>query len=395
MSETSGLKSNLWKYGLFLITGRRSFWPILTVYFLIFPNNTLQQIGIFLAIGQFFGFLLEVPSGFIADKIGHKKALIIAKLCLIGSTSAYLIGGNLWVFALGAALHSIAFAFQSGTVAVFMQETLIGLGRGEEYSKVIGKIKSVTLIVTALLLATIPALVAFNFRLPFLVALVLDLAGLFVVFSFVVPKKTHVEIAEIKAGNFGLVLQEAKKYNFIPVIIFSALMTGVLMGTGVYRDVYQQFLELPVIYFGVLLALSRVVASLVIRVIYKLKSVVDINGYFVLQILFFFPLIFLLGVVENKWVIAAIFIIIIGTLWGKGTLTTHYQLEYIEKSNFKATLLSLNGLLKNLSFGGSSLFLGYLVGNYFYQTGYILYAGWTLGLILMAYLYFLRSRRIA
>ena len=393
MSSAKALQSNIWKYGLFLITNRRSYWPILTVYFLVSPDNTLQQIGFFMAIGQVFGVLLEVPSGYISDKIGHKKALIISKVGLVFSTVFYLIGGNFWFFVLGSSFFSISIAFQSGTIEAFMQETLIGLGRGEEYSKVIGKIKSISLIVTAVFLATIPALVAFNIRWPFLVVLVLDLAGLLVVFSFVVPERAKVAIEEIGAGNFRQVLGEAKKYNFIPVIIFSALMTGILMGTGVFRDVYQQFLGIPIVYLGVLLALSRVVASLVSRVIYRLKSLVDINGYFILQMLFFFPLIFLLGVVSNKWVIAALFIVIIGTLWGKGPLSTHYKLEYIKQSNFKATLLSLGGLLKNLSFGGSSLLSGYLIGTYFYQTGYLLYAGWTLVLILMAYFYFLGSRR--
>jgi hypothetical protein len=56
IADEKKLKSNLWKFAVFFITQRRMFWPLLTVYFLAFPDNTLRQIGIFLAIGQIGGF---------------------------------------------------------------------------------------------------------------------------------------------------------------------------------------------------------------------------------------------------------------------------------------------------------------------------------------------------
>lgn len=385
-----GLQSNIWKYGVFLITGRRIFWPILTVYFLTLPDATIRQIGFFMAIGQIANVLTEVPSGYVADKIGHKKALIIAKISLIISTVLFLVGQHFIFFALGSVFFSVAIAFRSGTLTAFMQETLLALGRQKEYSKLLGRVKSITWIISAALLAVIPALAGINFRLPLLAGLVFDILGLLVVLSFVEPQRTFVETEEVKIGNFRTALAEARRLNFIPVIVFTGLLGAVLLGVGTLRDVYQQFLGIPIVYLGLLFALSRLMASAVSALVYRLKQFLTIGQYFLAEIIFFMPLIFLIGFLENKWAVAVLFIIVVGYHFGESVLSAHYQLEYIEQSRFKATLLSLGNLLASLGFAGTGLLLGFLADRYLYGIGYMAYAVISLVLLLAAYIYFLR-----
>ena len=77
------IKSNLWKLFFFVLSQRRNYIPILSIYFLTLPNSTAQQIGIYSGIGAIAGFLLEVPSGYISDKMGHKSALVMAKIFML------------------------------------------------------------------------------------------------------------------------------------------------------------------------------------------------------------------------------------------------------------------------------------------------------------------------
>ena len=77
------LKANIWKYFLNNLTNRRSYLPILSIYFLSLPNTVAHQIGIYTGIGWLVGFLLEIPSGYLSDIIGHKKTLVLAKFSML------------------------------------------------------------------------------------------------------------------------------------------------------------------------------------------------------------------------------------------------------------------------------------------------------------------------
>ena len=153
VNQQKKLQSNIWKFSLYYITHRRIYWPLLTVYFLSFPDNTAQQVGLFLAIGQIGGFIFEIPSGYISDKIGHKQALILSKILLLASTTLFVIGGNVYIFSLGAILFTAGFAFNSGTFGAFTHEVLSALKKDHQYSKIIGSIRSKSFIVSAILLA--------------------------------------------------------------------------------------------------------------------------------------------------------------------------------------------------------------------------------------------------
>ena len=65
---------------------RRNFAPIIAIFFLTLPNSIAQQIGIYSGIGFLAGFLLEIPSGYLSDTIGHKKALILVGIGFILSS---------------------------------------------------------------------------------------------------------------------------------------------------------------------------------------------------------------------------------------------------------------------------------------------------------------------
>lgn len=44
---SASIESNLWKYVLIQMTNRRSFLPILSIYYLTLPNANAQEIGIY------------------------------------------------------------------------------------------------------------------------------------------------------------------------------------------------------------------------------------------------------------------------------------------------------------------------------------------------------------
>jgi MFS family permease len=391
MTYQQGLESNIWKYGVALVTHRRIYWPLLTVYFLTFPDTSVRQIGYFMAIGQIAGFLMEVPSGYLSDKIGHKRVLVLARVFLILSTIFYLIGGSFWVFALGSTFFALDLAFTSGAKSAFFHDVFKAMGREKDHARVLGRVRSITWIVSAVMLVVIPYFARIDIRIPFIIALVLDIVGLIVTLSLVNPRAEESEAAEVKSYNFKNVLKEAVNYKFWPVLIHTEMFMAVMIGLGTLRDVYQVALGIPVFYLGALLAASRLVASLASRFSHLANDYLDSNKYFIIELLIYFPLLLILGTVNNVWIIVTIFALAIGLLWGlAGNATGHYKLMYIKDSKFKATLLSLGGLLQFIFIAGTQLLLSLLVQDFGYKTGYLYYALISFVLLIFTYVLLLK-----
>jgi MFS family permease len=142
--KNKGVSGNLWKLIIVYITNKRPYVTFLTIFLLTMPNATAQTIGFVSAVGQLCGFLFEVPSGYISDRIGHKNAIIIAKLSFFLSVFMYLIANATIFFYLGAIFLAIGLSMNSGTLSVFLKDSLDDVGKGDQFSTISGKIVSMS-----------------------------------------------------------------------------------------------------------------------------------------------------------------------------------------------------------------------------------------------------------
>lgn len=360
------LESNLWKYAVHLITNKRTFMSILGVYLLTVPGTTPKTIGLMLLIGNLSGFLFEVPSGYISDKIGHKNALVIARVFLLVSSVFFLVGDKISFFILGAAFFNLGLAFESGTAAAFMHETLRGLGRESEYSKVMGRLSSIGFAVPIALIMVIPFLVEISFKLPFAVAVLIDVAGLLVVASLVSPEQTKEEIQEIGAQNFRQVMREGWRFGFFKYAIFTAFISGIVTASSNFKDVYQAALGIPIIYYGVFWGLSRVIVSILLPFNHKIKEVFSFNQFLLMRFAVAAVLIFGLYVFSTPVVVVISFIFLAALNWSFGQANTHYLLEIIRESKFKATLLSVKAEISTFT----QAIMGFAIGFFATKTTY-------------------------
>lgn len=360
------LESNLWKYAVHLITNKRTFMSILGVYLLTVPGTTPKTIGFMILIGSLAGFLFEIPSGYISDKIGHKNALVIARICLLLSSTLFLIGNKVFLFIFGAVFLNLGWAFESGTAAAFMHETLRGLGRESEYSKVMGKLSSIGFAVPIILIMAVPFLVAINFKIPFAVAVLIDIVGLVVVASLVSPQKTSEEIQEVGIQNFSQVMREGWRFGFFKYAIFTAFISGIITASSNFKDVYQAALGIPIIYYGVFWGLSRVLVSALLPFNHKIKEIFSFHQFLLMKFIVATFLIFGLYVFPKPSVVVVLFILIAAFNWSFQQTNTHYLLEIIRESKFKATLLSVKAEVSTLT----QAIMGFAIGFFATKTTY-------------------------
>lgn len=81
---------------------------------------TLPQFFILQVVLSTAIFLFEVPCGFVTDRIGYKRSLILSQLLLAITRIIFLIGGNMFVFALEAIIEAISISFMSGTDSAYL-----------------------------------------------------------------------------------------------------------------------------------------------------------------------------------------------------------------------------------------------------------------------------------
>jgi len=368
------LQNNIWKYALLLIANKRIFVAVLGAYYLTIPDVTPKIIGTILLTGSLSGFLFEIPSGYMSDKIGHKLTLVISRVLILMSTFFFLVANNIEFLILAAIFLSASAAFQSGTGSAFMHETLQGLKREHDYARVMGKISSIGFAVPIIFMVLVPFLVSVSYKTPFLIALVIDVIGLLSAISLVVPPVPQEHIEEIGAKNFKQVIQEGYRLNFFSIALFSGIISGTLFSIGGFRAPYQVFLEIPVIWFGVFFGAGRAFASLMLAYSGKIKKYFTLPSFYGFQLVIYTFLILVLGIVSSWWVAVTVFIIINAFQWGLSKIDEGYQLDIIRSSKFKATLLSTGSQIDQAVFAVSSFGVGFIIERVSYQYGF-LYSG--------------------
>lgn len=76
--------------------------------------------------------VLEVPSGWLSDRWGRRRTLIIAACAGIATAGMQALGGPFWWFALAQVLLAVQIAFASGTDSSVLYESLAAEGREAE-----------------------------------------------------------------------------------------------------------------------------------------------------------------------------------------------------------------------------------------------------------------------
>lgn len=391
---SAALESNIWKYAVLLVSKKRIFVAILGVYYLTIPGVTPFWIGIFLLASNGASFIFDIPSSYVADKIGHKEALVLSSFLVFFSTGFFLFATSVWWLVAGSVLMSIGFAFASGVGSAFMHETMRALGRESEYNTVMGKVSSVGFFVPAVLAAIVPFSVSISYKIPFLFALVLDLVGIIVTFSLVRPPVSE-PAAEVGASSFLEVMRQGLALNFFHTAIFFAAIHAFLAAADGFRGPYQLLLGVSVVWFGIFFGAGRVLASILLAYSGRIHAWLgDIRSYERIQIIVYGGLLLILGFVSTPWVVVAVFIIDNGLKWGLSQVNTGFLLDIIRESRFKATLLSASSQLNNLFSMVTAVAFGIGIERLGYQPSYLALATAFFVIMIPLHLYTYAKKRV-
>lgn len=140
-------------------------------YTLLFADTgiTPPQISLLLIAWSATAFILEVPSGAIADKFNRKNVLGAAILLKAGAFASWLLFQNFWGFLAGFILWGASSALTSGTKEALLYDELAKLEKLSLYAKINGRMEALGLAATVIAYLTASALASYGYT-PLLIA---------------------------------------------------------------------------------------------------------------------------------------------------------------------------------------------------------------------------------
>lgn len=388
---SNSLEGNISKIFLFNLSQRRHFITLLSLYFLILDNTTAQQIGLYTAIANLLSFFLEVPSGYLSDRLGHKNTLIFAKILMVFSMLFFIFGTGFWFFLIGSCFLSASFAFTSGTQAAFFHETMISLKRDKEFSKLWGKIRANVSLVSMFFIILLPFFTQIFFLLPFYINLGFDLIGLFVAFSLKNPN-SYEKIDKNNSKSIYTIVKNLFSKNFYPIAFFSSAITGFLIGIFIFREIHLVSLGFPVAFIGFVMGLSRFVWFIVGNKFHIIEDKFSFKQILIFEMIFFPGVLILLYFIFNPYIAAFLIILVVGYQWGRNQIYHNYFLNNcMDDKKYKATVMSIANQLSLFLQFVVPLGLSIIVSIYSYGIGFLVSGVFLFCFLLVSFLFYCKK----
>ena len=259
-------ESNIWKMYLFKFFRSLHFiGGVLVPFFLDWGNISFNQLMMLNSFFLISIFIMEIPTGAVADYFGRKTSIICAAFVSSIGVFVYSITPNIYLFMLGEFLWATGFALMSGADEALIYDSLKKLKKESQSKKIFARFSSFEIAALAIA-APLGSIIAkyFGLRYTMMFMAVPFLTATFIGLTFKEPKtKKKVESTRYLKLMFGGI-NYFRKHDQLKILAFD--MIGVSIFIFFIIWLYQPLLMelgVPIIYFGFIHALALTSSQLV------------------------------------------------------------------------------------------------------------------------------------
>ncbi len=270
------IRSTVWRYYAF--TFLRSFMlfiGVLVPFYTLYGGLTLFQVQLIQSWFVLWVFLLEVPTGAVADRLGRKVSLLLGAFGLAIAFVVYGSFNSLPVFLVGEFLAALSLAFLSGADQALLYDSLKEVGKEEESKKIIGRAHAVSLAGIGLA-APLGSLAAglWGLNMPFILTAIPMLLAAIIVFTMKEP--AHARHSEGK--RYVDVIKKGFMFFYTHKTLRVLAVDAVVVASAAYFVVwfYQPLLErsgVPLFYFGFFQTILIIVEILIASNFTRLEKI--------------------------------------------------------------------------------------------------------------------------
>jgi len=369
------LHHNIWK--LAIVKASKWLMLIMPIIWLFYEDNGLTITDLFLiqSIYSLTIALIEIPSGYVADILGRKLAIILGTFFAVVGMSIYSMSSDFEWFLIAALSLGIGQSFISGSDTALMYDSLLELGRENEFVKLEGRIVAVGNISEALAFIIGGLLAEISLRTPFYAQVIVALIGFLTALTIVEPSvhkpiKNNTRTVARKASfdeikniiHYSLVKHIVLRHY----IIFSAVIgTATLAMAWFSQPLFMSVGIVSAFHFGLIGAALNTVVAIVSFYAHKVETIIDTGILLVAILLFISGCYLLLGIKNMPWTLAIL--VIFYLIRGVATPVLRDYVNRYTPSSMRATVMSIRSFITRVIFAVLSPFLGAIAEAYSVQ----------------------------
>lgn len=348
----SKFESNIKKiYAFKFFSGMHLFAAVLVPFFTDWGHITLTQVMILQSWFMLWIFLLEVPTGTVADYLGRKYSLMLAMLIGIIAVLVYGSIPNFYIFLIGEVLFAASAALISGADEAFIYDTLKKTKQTKESKIIYGRAESFSMagILAGSLIGGFAA-AGLGLNAPMLLTSIPVFVSFLITLTLKEPKTTK----KIESKRYIHILKEGVtffyKHKILKILAFDMISVATVAYFMIW--LYQPVLKnagFNIAYFGVVHAALVIVEILIMNNFTSLEKIFGSKK----NMLFCSAILTGAGFIIIS-IAATIPIIILGILLGGGfglsrtVLFSSYLNKFIPSAK-RATILSAVSMLRRFA----------------------------------------------
>ncbi len=366
------LEKNISK--LYILRILQGSWISIPTIILFYKSNSLglSELLALKALMSFVVIVLEIPSGYIADKLGRKNTLISAGLLWMISNLLYYFNSTIIFFTLAEIFLGMAMSLVSGADSAILYDTLKNLNKDSEYKKLESKMFSFQAFSESFSGFIAAFLASYSLKLPFLIHAIINIGFVFISLILAEPKR---EISNLK--TFASLTKATKVALFDNlqlryITLFTATSAAGTLLIVFKGQAFFEYINLPIWGFGVAWCILHIILGLSALSMNKITE--KFGTYKSLYLLTFVLSGSFLFLALLKSIYALVFIALI--YWVRGVRTPLIRTLMNEKidSELRATTLSISSFCFRIAFVLLAIIVGYTEHFYTLQAALILTA---------------------
>ncbi len=260
------IKSNIWK--LYISRFFRGLIPAYAIERLFFEQRgmTVQALVYIEIIYALTVVILEIPSGIISDRCGHKRMMVVSNILACLEFIILLYSHEFIHFAIVVVMAGIGHCACSGSENALLYDSLCLLGKEQDFEGHIGRLNAVDFTAVTIAASAGGILAGrYGFELNYIISAVSMLVSLVIVIILLEPAKI-----QKNPGNHEMRTDDYfpfKRYVVTSIRFFRGhpgvslvLLAGMITGATLnfleeFWQIYLERMKIPVAWFGLFLSL--------------------------------------------------------------------------------------------------------------------------------------------
>lgn len=267
--------ANVRRFYLYKFLSNLQLWfPIWVLYLTRERGLSLTQVTALDAPFWLVMVLAEIPTGAVADRWGRKLSLLLGGILLALAIFLFGIGTSYPMLLISYLVWGVAMTLGSGADTAFLYDSLAGLGREEELSRVLGRARACDMAAGTIgALAGAPLAAATSLSLPIVVSAGIGLLGALVILTF---REPHHRGTAPRLPYFRTMREAIRLPLHHPplraMIALNAVLTGAGMAGFIFLQPYLAAHDVPLGAFGALSVPQRLLAIAGALAAYRLAA---------------------------------------------------------------------------------------------------------------------------